>query len=338
MHKRLRRVYGTGMTINEQHYVRIGGVEQWIQIRGESANNPVLLVLHGGPGSPYAVFTPLIRSWERHFTVVQWDRRGCGKTRARGTKQTAPFDRHLEDAIEVTEFLRAHLNKDKIVLMAGSMGTIIGLPLAQRRPDLYSALVTTDLYADMHHNEALGYSRCLERVTAAGNTRAARDLEKIGGDPAAWDLKAWQTKMKWTMATDPVTPNAVTKLLFPLALKGGVYRKREAWHLLAGFLATQKAMFSEYMTFNAYDLPARYQLPIFVFQGADDVLTLTDLAQKYFAHIDAPHKEMALIEGASHFAAFTQPDRFREELVNRVLPVIQSRSAGTTAEATPTRL
>jgi pimeloyl-ACP methyl ester carboxylesterase len=319
------------MAINEQHYLSVGGVEQWIQIRGESGDNPVLLVLHGGPGSPYAVFTPLIRSWERHFTVVQWDRRGCGKTRARGTRQTVPFDRHGEDAIEVTEFLRAHLNKDKIVLMAGSMGTIIGLPLAQRRPDLYSALVTTDLYTNMHHNEALGYARCLARVTAAGNTRAVRHLEGIGGDPATWDLKAWQVKMKWTMATDPITPNAVTKLLLPLALKGGVYSKRETWHLLAGFLATQKAMFSEYMSFNAYDLPARYELPVFVVQGAGDVLTLTDLAQEYFAHIDAPHKDMALIDGASHFAAFTQPERFCEVLVNRVLPVI-GFGGGTAAE------
>lgn len=309
------------MTINEQHYLTIGGVEQWIQIRGENAANPVLLVLHGGPGSPYAVFTPLIRSWERHFTVVQWDRRGCGKTRARGTKQTAPFDRHLEDAIEVTEFLRTHLGKDRIVLMAGSMGTIIGLPLALRRPDLYSALVTTDLYTDMLRNEALGYARCLERVTASGNTKALRDLNRIGADPTVWDLKAWQVKMKWTMATDPVTPNAVSKLLFPLALKGGVYTKREAWHLLAGFLATQKAMYSEYMAFNAYALPTRFDLPVFVFQGADDVLTLTDLAQEYFAAITAPHKEMALIGDASHFAAFTRPEDFGRELVNRVLPV-----------------
>ena len=315
------------MTINEQRFLSINGVEQWIQIRGESEDNPVLLVLHGGPGSPYAVFTPLIRSWERHFTVVQWDRRGCGKTRARGAKQTAPFEQHLEDAIEVTDFLREHLNKEMIVLMAGSMGTIIGLPLAQRRPDLYSALVTTDLYSDMYRNEALGYARCLERVTAAGKKKAVRELKKIGGDPAAWDLKAWQTKMKWTMATDPITPNAVTKLLFPLALKGGVYSKREAWHLLAGFLATQKAMFSEFMSFNAYDLPVRYELPVFVFQGASDVLTLTDLAQEYLALIDAPHKQLALIEGASHFAAFTQPERFGEELVSRVLPVIQTRTS-----------
>ncbi|GHJ43453.1 proline iminopeptidase [Catellatospora sp. TT07R-123] len=321
------------MAINEQHHLSIGGVEQWLQIRGDSADNPVLLVLHGGPGSPYAVFGPLIRSWERHFTVVQWDRRGCGKTRARGTRQTAPFARHLEDAIEVTEFLRAHLRQDKIVLMAGSMGTIIGLPLAQQRPDLYSALVTTDLYADMRRNEALGHARCLERVRAAGNTRAVRDLERIGGDPAAWDLRAWQTKMKWTMATDPVTPNAVSKLLFPLALRGGVYTKREAWHLLAGFMATQKAMFGEYMAFNAYDLPARYEVPVFVFQGADDVLTLTDLAQEYFAHLDAPHKEIALIEDASHFAAFTQPERFGEELVSRVLPVVRPRTGAAAAPA-----
>lgn len=310
------------MEIDEQHYLTIGGVTQWIQIRGESADNPVMLVLHGGPGSPYAVFTTLITSWERHVTVVQWDRRGCGKTRARGTKATVPFEQHIDDAVEVVEFLRTHLGKDRVILMAGSMGTIVGLPLVQRRPDLFSALVTTDLYANMHRNEALGYERCLDRVTAAGNARAVRQLREIGSDPAAWDLKAWQTKMKWTMATDPVTPNAVPKLLFPLALKGGTYSKREAWHLLAGFQATQKAMYREVMAWDAYRLPARFEVPVFVLQGADDVLTLTDLAQEYAEHLDAPHKEVVLIEGASHFAAFTQPERFRQALAERVLPAL----------------
>jgi pimeloyl-ACP methyl ester carboxylesterase len=62
---------------------------------------------------------------------------------------------------------------------------------------------------------------------------------------------------------------------------------------------------------------------VFVFQGANDVLTLTDLAQDYFAAIEAPHKEMALIGDAGHFAAFIRPEVFGDELVNLVLPVIR---------------
>jgi hypothetical protein len=60
----------------EQRFVKVGGIDQWIQLRGEDRANPVLLVLHGGPGWPNAVFTLPLRPWEQHFTVVQWDHRG----------------------------------------------------------------------------------------------------------------------------------------------------------------------------------------------------------------------------------------------------------------------
>lgn len=309
----------------EQHYLRIGGVEQWVQIRGEDRANPVLLVLHGGPGSPYAVFTPLIRSWEKHFTVVHWDRRGVGKTRARsGPADPAvnTFARLQDDAIEVVEFLREHLAQEKIVLLAGSMGTLLGLPLARRRPDLFSALVCTDMYADMCRNEQVGYRTTLERVRAAGNAKAVAALTAIGDDPTRWDLRAWQVKMDWTMKTDPVTPNGVTKLLFPLALTSPLYSLDDVRQLLAGFLTTGKQMHAEVMRYNAYADGTRFEVPFFLLQGACDVLTVTDLAVEFFEQVEAPAKAVALIEDASHFAAFTQPERFLTQLLAHVRPTV----------------
>lgn len=329
---RRRRETARALAINtphgiaEEHYVTVGGAEQWIQIRGENKANPVMLILHGGPGSPYAVFTPLIRSWEKHFTVVQWDRRGVGKTRARsGKASTNSYAQMESDAIEVIRFLQVKLGQEKIILFAGSMGTLLGLPLVQKHPQLFSAIVCTDMYTDMRRNEAVGYQLTLDRVRAAGNTKAVAALERIGGDPAWWDMRAWQIKMDWTMKTDPVTPNGVTKLLFPLALTSPIYSLGDVRHLLAGFLETGRQLHTEVQAYSTDDLPTRFEVPFFLFQGASDVLTITSLAEEYFATIDAPHKEIALIGQASHFAAFTQPELFGRELVNRVLPIHSAR-------------
>ena len=70
--------------INSLDSVRIGGIDQWIEVRGQNVNNPILLFIHGGPG---IAFIPLAgawqASWERDFTVVQWDQR----ERERHTRQ-----------------------------------------------------------------------------------------------------------------------------------------------------------------------------------------------------------------------------------------------------------
>jgi pimeloyl-ACP methyl ester carboxylesterase len=179
-------VIDTPNGIVEERFVKVGGIDQWIQLRGEDRDNPVLLVLHGGPGWPNAVFTLPLRPWEQHFTVVQWDHRGAGKTLGRNGKAGSgemTFERRVTDAIELIEVLRQDLHKDKVVVLAESMGTLTGLPLVKRRPDLVHALVVTDLYVNMAANEAGKWQLTLERLRAAGNAKGVTALEAIGGDP-----------------------------------------------------------------------------------------------------------------------------------------------------------
>jgi hypothetical protein len=62
--------------VQEGMYVKIGGVDQWIQIRGEDRDNPVILFVHGGPGNSTIPLSSGWQPWERYFTIVQWDQRG----------------------------------------------------------------------------------------------------------------------------------------------------------------------------------------------------------------------------------------------------------------------
>src|SRR5215203_7232640 len=317
-------VINTPNRIVEERFVRVGGVDQWIQIRGEDRDNPVLLVLHGGPGWPNAVFTMPLRPWEQHFTVVQWDHRGAGKTLRRNGKAGSgemTFDCRVADAIELIEFLRAHLGVDKVIVLAESMGTLTGTPLVKRRPDLVHALVATDLYVAMAANEARKYQLTMERLRAAGNAKGVAALEEIGADPVRWDLGAWNTNMAWAFRTNVPTPNLDRRLLFPLALTSPIYTLRDLFTLFTGFQWSAAQMLQELMAYDAWRLGTRFEVPFFLFQGESDVVTLTTLAEEYFEEVEAPSKGLALIKDAGHFAAFTQPKRFLAELLTRVHPL-----------------
>ena len=110
--------------------VRIGGIEQWVSIRGTDKRNPVLLFIHGGPGY---VSIPMSwwfsRGWEEYFTVVQWDQRGAGKTYLiNDPKSVAPtltLERMVADTEEMISWVRKDLGKQKIFVLGHSWGSYL---------------------------------------------------------------------------------------------------------------------------------------------------------------------------------------------------------------------
>ena len=130
--------------VQEGGFVVIGGIKQWVQIRGEDRDNPVLLFVHGGPGGSTLPMSSGWRPWEKHFTVVQWDQRGTGRTYGETGDAIAPtmtLERMTQDGIELAQYLRTHLHKDKIVLVGHSWGSFLGIHIVKQRPDLFCAYV-----------------------------------------------------------------------------------------------------------------------------------------------------------------------------------------------------
>ncbi len=120
--------------INESKYVEINGTKQWISIYGENKKNPVLLYLHGGPGSSTSAFDyAFTRKWADVYTVVTWDQRNCGKSYdSSQNKIQLTYDLMMSDGVEMTKYLLKYLEKDKITLLGHSWGTYLGANLAMK--------------------------------------------------------------------------------------------------------------------------------------------------------------------------------------------------------------
>jgi pimeloyl-ACP methyl ester carboxylesterase len=138
--------------------------------------------------------------------------------------------------------------------------------------------------------------------------------------------------MAWAFKTNLPTPNLDRRLLFPLALSSPIYTLRDLYYLFVGFQWSTAQMFEELKAYDAWRLGTRFEVPLFLFQGERDVVTLTTLAEEYLEEVEAPIKGLALIEGAGHFAAFTQPERFLAELLARVRPLASPPSPSSMRE------
>jgi pimeloyl-ACP methyl ester carboxylesterase len=132
--------------IDEAMFVPINGTEQWIAIRGQDRRKPVLVIVSGGPGfSTYPAMTRFLL-YEKDYVVVHWDQPGTAKTFARDGSKLAPglkIEDYVTDGIAVTEYLKAHLHKDKVIVLGWSWGSIVGIEMVRARPDLFSAYVGT---------------------------------------------------------------------------------------------------------------------------------------------------------------------------------------------------
>ncbi|MYT19887.1 alpha/beta fold hydrolase [Streptomyces sp. SID7760] len=339
-HRALRRVGSARQLridspngIDEQRFVRIGGIEQWISIRGEDTANPVMVEIHGGPGASHSIFATRTRSWEAHFTVVRWDMRGAGKTFGRSGPQgqgEMSFDRLYEDALDVTRYARERLGADRVVLVASSLGSVFGLRLARSHPELYCAYVGTDQNILDAGRDTSVHEALLARLRAAGKHKAAAAVEEMGRGPHPLTADQRAAYDKLTVASDPLTLDTLKRVVLRSLWFSPLHSLRDIGRYFAGM------KFSARLTpaLAAFDDRAdgtRFELPFYVFQGDRDVITPPEPARSFFDEVEAPVKEFALIEDAGHFAAFRHPDRFLHLLLTRVRPVVTGAAGGSRA-------
>jgi pimeloyl-ACP methyl ester carboxylesterase len=312
--------------IDEAMFVPIGDSEQWITIRGQDLANPVVLLLHGGPGAAMAPFALSFRAYENAYTVVQWDQPGAAKTFRRARGKIAPdltIANVAADGIAIAEFLKAHLRTEKMILLGWSWGSIVGIEMTRARPDLFAAYVGTGQIANIQAGEALVYSRVLSKARQQGNARAISELEAIG--PPPYDSQAeLGTQRDWaSVLAGEGTSAAQILALLPFIPR---YSVGDTLSYVRGFRESQNHFFGPELQgpLMEIDFPATataFQVPIIFIQGTEDDFTPAELARRYLDQITAPRKAFVPLEGAGHSALIVSSEEFLAAMNERVRPL-----------------
>jgi len=322
--------------IDSLEAVQIGGIQQWIEVRGQNVNNPILLFVHGGPA---IAFMPMGSSfqdpWEKYFTVVQWDQRGAGKTYETNDKEllrrTMNVERMEQDAADVVNYLRNRFHREKIFIVGHSWGSMLGLWLAHEHPEWIYAFVGTGQAVSMQENEVAGYRIVLQTARDRHNELAIKELESVAPYPPASPdfnktnvVRAWESVL---LGPPPSASNFTnTKRILITLVSAPEYSLADDVGWIRGQTFSIQTMFPGLMDADLYKLGYDFRAPIFFFEGKGDPYCPASVIQDYLEKINAPQKEIVWFENSSHFPFYEEKQKFTDELVHRALPLANKSS------------
>ena len=300
--------------VNEAMYVEINGAKQWVSIYGKDINNPVLLYLHGGPGTSTSAYDyAFTRKWADIYTVVTWDQRNCGKSYEKSQNATElTHELMMSDGLAMTKYLISYLAKEKLTILGHSWGTYWGCNLVLAYPEYYDGYIGTGQMVDMYQNE-VAFKKAAEQWV--GDDKNGADLLKaLTPDNFTEEHFATRNllmkKYGYDMMRDGTDYNMLTTVIF------NPYYTLSDW---VKFLSSDYTVYLNFLMsneFSKFSLTGRteYDVPYYNINGDCDYQTNYKLAQEYFDEIDAPHKKLYIMKETTHGLLESKSEAFSDIL------------------------
>lgn len=300
--------------------IELGGVEQWVLIRGRDRTNPVLLYLHGGPGSAMMPFSRRFSGrLEQHFVVVHWDQRGAGKScSSEVPNESLTLPQYLDDTHELVQRLRHRFHAEKIYLLGHSWGSVLGTLTVQRYPELFHAYIGLGQVVSNTRGEQVSYDFVVDSAKAEGNEHALAELRKI--KPPYRDLRELMTQRRWLSYYRGDVFSGGGKWRFaPLVVLSPEYSLREKLSYMRCLSNALEHSPKENEDLDFAESAPHLEAPVYFFAGRHDYNAPSQLVEEYLAVLEAPRKEIVWFEHSAHEIPLEEPERFQDELIDRVL-------------------
>jgi pimeloyl-ACP methyl ester carboxylesterase len=304
-----------GISVIEK--IRIGGIDQYLIIRGNDINNPVLLFLHGGPGSPEIAFmNHHNRALEEDFTMVYWEQRGSGKSfSSRIAIESMTTEQFIADAREVSQYLSQRFSQPKIYLMGHSWGSMLGIQVAWQHPELYHAYLGVGQVADQYRGEQISFEWVKQQARERNDHKAIKTLGNMVFPDTLATVDDW---LSFVM----VERNYVNKYggamrdytsmwpLIKMALLTPEYTFTDKINYMRGSLFSLRHLWMEVVANNLFTRIDSVQVPVYIFQGINDYQTPYVVAKEFFDHVKAPRKAFYPFENSAHSPLMEEPEKF----------------------------
>jgi pimeloyl-ACP methyl ester carboxylesterase len=317
--------------ISSLEEVTLGNLKQWIFIRGTNRNNPILLFLHGGPGTPFLGMSSSRRNDKeliKYFTVVHWDQRGAGKSFNKNIPvNSMTYDRYVEDCSELIDYLCNRLQTPKLFIVAHSGGTVIGIKTVHKYPEKIHAYVGVAQSIDGYEEQKVVYDFLVEEAKKSGNSKKFKAIKATGPPPYDSPNEYLEQAGRIGHYGGFLADNSLKEYL-----KMGIemlsflispeYSIIEGIRMLrnTGFNFTMNAIWEEMKNINLSNEIKSIKVPIYFFEGKYDMTTTTILVEKFYHKLNAEKgKKLIIFDHSGHLPMIEEKKKYEKFLIDVVL-------------------
>lgn len=307
-------------SVARMEYVELGGLKQWICVRGESVDKPLLLILHGGPGDAEVLaFRRYNAGLEKDFIVVNWDQRGAGKSFSPSmSADTMTVEQMVSDAHELVGYLRKNFAKEKIYLLGHSWGTMLGALLASRYPDDFLAYIGMGQIGNWADQEKLCYEFTFSEAKRRGDRKAIALHERIGAPVNGlyrdyMDVLVQRPYLK-KYGGFLYGKSSPMEMYFGSYFRTTEYRDVNLFYYFKAGPFSVRAMWPQLAKVDLSRDAPQFGMPVFLFLGRHDKNCTPSLAEAWLSGIAAPRKEILWFEASGHCPSFEEPEKFMAAL------------------------
>lgn len=310
-------------SIAEIGYLRLGGLDQWVMIRGESVANPPLILLHGGPGFPeMRLFRTFNAPLELSYTVIYWEQRGTDKSfSSKIPTSSMTVEQFIADLDELVDAVRQRFAKDKVVVYGHSWGSALGVLYAARFPQKVAAYVGTGQIGDWPASELSSYAFALAEAERRNNRKALMELRAIGMPPHTF--RNMLVQRKWLMRFVGIVRGMSMWRFSRITLGGPEASIFDLPNIVRGSLLSPKTMWTEISALNLVKTVPVLQMPVFFFLGRHDHVVAAETSAAYFDTLSAPLKSLVWFEESAHEPPVEEPAKFNAAMAELVRPEIR---------------
>ncbi|MBK8427746.1 MAG: alpha/beta hydrolase [Lewinellaceae bacterium] len=301
-------------SIREEKFILINGIDQWVTIKG-ARSKPVMLFLHGGPGSPLSPYSDaLFKAWEKDFIIVQWDQRGTGRTYGfDAPEELTPaylkanpltVEQMTSDGIALSEYLIKNLGKQKIILFGTSWGSVPGVEMVAKRPELFYAYIGHSQVVNPSNDLKL-YEKVYQMAQKTKDNESLEVLNAIGKPPYDRAKKVGQLLRivkKYESARSTPAPDAWFEVSAAYDNPKDNQNRSDGDDYSFVNYTGDSALGVASMRANIDFMKNRleFKVPVYFIQGKEDLLTPKESTKKYFKKLKAPEKKYILLPETAH--------------------------------------